>query len=471
MAFSFEQVQRASQIQTQRLNQQQIQSLKILAMSSQDLAKEIYSAVEKNPALEIVSDPLSDSSFKLKKSFDNTRVGKTSASGAEKSDAFQEALESKADTRESLQEHLLLQFNVMSLSSDEIDLGRRLIENLDKNGFHILAPISLLDSKRPHQNKKMLESVMQKIQNLDPVGVCCTNTEESLFIQAKSKLNAPFALLFILDGHFDFLNPPIISKIASKITLFVEENKKLKFNKINLKPIEAISEKDIECALTFIRTLDPFPARQYNSENASYIVPDVYVEKIISDEDVLGEKPNYRIRMANDNFPKIAISKEYEKLVKSVSEKEKKFAKESVKDAKVFLESLEYRNETIVKACKIIVNTQLPFFEKGPRYLLSLRQKDVAKKLGVHAATISRMANSKFIQCQWGLFAIKYFFTNGKEEIKNQIQNIIESHTQNQKNLSDKRISEILSLNGVKVARRTVAKYRSELNIDTSYIR
>ena len=89
----------------------------------------------------------------------------------------------------------------------------------------------------------------------------------------------------------------------------------------------------------------------------------------------------------------------------------------------------------------------------------------------VHAATISRMANSKFIQCQWGLFAIKYFFTNGKEEIKNQIQNIIESHTQNQKNLSDKRISEILSLNGVKVARRTVAKYRSELNIDTSYIR
>ena len=231
--YGLEQVQRASQIQTLRMSQQQIQSMKMLAMNAQELRTEIYKEVEKNPALEIVNDPFASGMTTVKKistlPIDYTHLGRSSASGEEASDDFQSMLENSADMRESLQDHLMEQLNLLRLSPSEQELGKRLIYNLDNNGYHILAPISLLDRNDPLQNEVMLNKLIAILQGMDPVGICCINVEESLYIQALATDNAPDLALFILDGHLDFLDPPLVQSVIKKINNFIVSRHKMVF--------------------------------------------------------------------------------------------------------------------------------------------------------------------------------------------------------------------------------------------------
>ncbi len=509
----FQQTQRVSQIQTQRMSQQQIYSLNLLAMSSQDLRSEIYAAVDKNPALEISQDPLASGTEYVRKvtraPADYLHIGKTSAAGELKSDNFQDILESKADERETLQDHLLSQLNVMKLSSGERELGIRLIENLDTSGFHILAPDSLLDGSHPAWNRRMLDKCIDIIRRLDPVGTCCTNIQESLYVQAIIRKDAPAAALFILNGHFDFLDPPLPVRILKKIEAYVKEQAELSFaasasGKNQLDTISRFSIKDIEAALSFIKTLDPHPARQFGASGNIYVVPDVYVTRIpvsIENDDfernlvASGRNFSFRVSLADNVLPNVELSSVYiEAKPEEVTRSDKKFITSAVREAKVFIENLNFRENTIGKACCAIVRAQIAFFEKGPRYLVPLRQKDIADVIGVHEATVSRMANSKYLQCEWGLFAIKYFFTGAvaqtsvepseedrpdrlpatglsKESVKYEIKQILASQQEDDKPFSDQKIADLLESRGIKVARRTVAKYRAELKIDSSYLR
>ena len=172
---------------------------------------------------------------------------------------------------------------------------------------------------------------------------------------------------------------------------------------------------------------------------------------------------------------------------------EQKFVSDSVRDAKSFISNLEFRELTITKAVCAIVKAQIEFFKRGPRYLVPLRERDIAQAIGVHEATISRMANSKYLQCEWGLFAVRFFFTNAvthikpagfsgaeekdispvpsKESVKYEIAQILSESAKSEKHLSDQKISQLLENRGIKIARRTVAKYRHELNIGSSYLR
>ena len=531
-----QQTQRASQIQTQKMSQQQIYSLNLLAMNSEDLRSEIYAASDKNPALEITKDSsLSGSDVpKISKGpSDYTRVGSVSASGQEKSDMFQEALESHPDERCTLQEHLLSQLNLLKIPPEKYELSKKLIENLDSSGFYILAPVTLLDKDNPQQTEPLLESCISLVRHLDPLGICCANFQESLFVQASYLPDAPQAALFLLDGHFDFLDPPRSLRILKRIKSFTEEKNKMTFA-VEDAPAsdyhpENFTQKDIEDALSFIRTLDPHPARQFGSSSNAYVVPDVYVTKIPVSSDLNDENHravsgstisgrgqfSYRVTMADNVLPSVALSPGYVEIdKKTVSKADKQFINTSLQEAKVFIENLNFRNETIIKACSEIVRFQLAFFEKGPKYLAPLRQKDVADAIGVHEATISRMASSKYIQCEWGLFPVKYFFTNAvssikdvvtepaknivkaaagniaqtetdavrsgsdsepeiisKESVKYEIEQIVKAQKNGEKRLSDQKIADLLEKRGIKVARRTVAKYRSQLNIDSSYSR
>ena len=218
--------QNMAQAQVQRMSQAQIMSLNMLAMSSADLRNEIYSFAEKHPALEIVRDSLesgvSSSHQQLSNSLrfsDNTHYGSSSASALEASDNFQSALESNADDRESLSDHLEHQLNSMNLSADEKELCLKLIYNLDKKGFHILSPLSFLKTDNPIHTEDFLNHCLCLVQNLDPVGCCTGNYRESLFVQAKISGKASSTSLFFLESseHFEFLNPPQITKIQKKI--------------------------------------------------------------------------------------------------------------------------------------------------------------------------------------------------------------------------------------------------------------
>ena len=502
--------QNMAQAQIQKMSQAQIMSLNLLSMPASELRNAIYEKAAKNPALVVTEDKFQDGEKdvnpKTRTMFsDNTRYGKATLAQSQASDNFQAALENKEDFREPLQDHLLHQLNSMNLSHDEKNLCEKLIYNLDGNGFNILAPESLAgkDAQSHGQTQEFLEKCKWIVQNLDPAGTCANNFEESLLIQAKIKGNASKCTVFLLN-HFDFLNPPQVQKIKKKIESYFKENARLKFN-TDQDYFEHDDEEDIEESLEFIKSLDPFPARNFGSGQTSYVIPDVKIEEVENPDKKSGTA--LAVSLSREIRPKIAVAKDYENLIEKTkvadgdtsvkAERQKaevKFARSSVNDAKVFIESVEYRESTILKSCQIIAQAQKDFFEKGPKYLLPLRQKDVAEKLKVHETTISRMANSKYISCKWGVFPISYFFTNAagsakdekdkikddgntvaepsslsKEAVKAQIAELLEEHKNDRKAPSDQKLSDMLAEKGIKIARRTVAKYRNELNISSSY--
>ncbi|MCK9171281.1 MAG: RNA polymerase factor sigma-54 [Treponema sp.] len=481
--FSYGQVQRVSQVQKQILSQKQIQALNLLAMNSQDLSAEIYKAVDANPALEVVNDSsVPDVPARVSSSLpgDNTRIGSVTASGIEKAEKYQEAYENAADTRETLQDHLLFQLNVMKLSSAEKALGEALIRNLDENGWHILAPVSLLDKSRSEQNQKMLGKVVDIVQRLDPEGTCCNNMEESLLVQAEIRGDAPPLALFILDGHIDVLysndSTPDIDRICRKLKKLKDERSKLMFAAASGQDESDITSDDVKRAIAFISRLNPHPAQGFGRSASQYVHPDVLITKVDGEmrsfdplKEMLvpcGENSYYQIALANDFLPEVRIARGLEGAGY-------KGLKKNITAARQFLENLAYRKSIIIRACGIIVRIQEKFFSlSGKGYLEPLTQRSLAEELGVHESTVSRMANEKYIQSPWGqLFPVKYFFTNTQDKVKFAIKQILENQAAGVKPLSDRAVAELLEKQGVHAARRTVAKYRSALNIETSYFR
>jgi RNA polymerase sigma-54 factor len=481
--YGYGQVQQASQVQKQILSQRQIQALNLLAMSSQDLSAEIYKAVGENPVLELVNDsPSAGGTVRSSSSYpaDNTRIGTATASGIEKAEKYQEAYENAADTRETLQEHLLFQLNVMKLSLDEKSLGEALIRNLDENGYHTLAPVSLLDKSRPAQNTAMLTKLIDIIRRMDPEGTCCNNMAESLLVQARIKGGAPELALFILDGHIDVLysndSTPDMERIRRRLVKLQQERRRLLF--ADTSPVDAmeITAGSVRDAIAFISRLNPHPAQGYGRSVSQYVRPDVVITKEegeIRNFDSLREvlvpctkESYYRIVPADDFLPEVRI-------VPGLDASKNKGLKKNITAAQQFLENLAYRKSVIIKACGIIVRTQMLFFmSDGRGYLEPLTQISLARELEVHESTVSRMANEKFIQSPWGqLYPIKYFFTNTQDKVKFAIKQLLENHQESKKPLTDRELTESLAAQGIKIARRTVAKYRASLNIDSSYFR
>lgn len=537
MALNFSQTQKISQKQVQKLSQVQIQSLKYLAMNSLDLKNEIYAEVEKNPALEIKSDGEDSSPEQFDAAeknggehfSDDTKIRGTTDSGRTKSDAFQEIIESKADTRETLSEHLLSQFALAKLPENQRVLGEKLIRNLDKNGFHILAPVSFLNYGE--DTEQDLAHCLSVIQNLEPCGCCCTNIEESLLIQAKARKNPPEAALFLLDGHLDFLDPPNAAKVLKKIRDFVKNEKNKSFSTDSFDGAEQFDEEQIQNAIQFIQTLNPHPAGGFSSAENPFIAPEIFVKKIPfadsgiipgakivsetgSEENPVHPAHSFIVQTSRGILPEVTVSKEYTELLKTghLPPGQQDTVKKLVQDGKTFLESLQFRDDSVFQAAVAIVKAQTSFFENGPGNLVVFRQKDLAQILGVHETTVSRIANNKYLECEWGIFPLKYFFVNGvpqssaksapdipsekkspeenpqteifprpesqktpqiisKDKILFEIQAIISAQPPGEKQLSDQKLADLLSEKGIKVARRTVAKYRAQLGVKSSYDR
>ena len=482
--------------QQQKLSQQTIQAINLLSVPTLELSEKIYEEVEKNPALEIVKDASVESvSVKLNSSKNDA------VSSSSDSDVFQSFLESSPSRNETLQEHLLLQLHISSLSDEEKSIAEKIIQSLDNRGY-FTTPLEELfsDFYQPVENsvdKKVLE-VLNKIQKFDPVGVICKNLQESLELQAKSKLflsennyeNEDYLdldsetknlILEILHSHFELLEKPRANLIQKKL---------------NEKGIDCTLSQ-VETSLEFIRSLDPYPAREFSTENPIFIRPDVFIRRLSQEEireanDEELKKYPFAIDLIKSNLPTIKISKDFLKYQNENSQ-----TKKAVKEAKSFLEAIEQRNSTLIKVCVEIVKHQKDFFEKGAKFLKPLRLKDVAQDIGVHETTVSRISNAKYIQCEWGLFEVKYFFSNAvnvqskdiisdkdnssnknqnsqekilsKESIKQELLSILQE--EEGKNLSDQKLSDKLAQRGINIARRTVAKYRKELNFDSSYDR
>lgn len=460
------QSQRPGLIQEQRLklSPQMLQGIQILAMPLQDLHARIQEEIEANPALEIIDEkkPLSLEELIPKTrdnedaAFDNSsdpgfrtvEYSSYSAYGDEQSEAKRQFIENVLARPESLQDHLIWQLRLQPLPEEYFQLGETLIRNLDGNGFHREDPYLLVSE----DNHQALRHVMEIIQSFDPVGTCVKDSVESLLVQAR-QADAPELVLSILSEHLPLLEKGRARELAKALKT---------------------PESKIEEAIEFIQKLSPFPGRIFSDSEPQYVIPDLMVIK---------REGEFILVLNDEEIPVLGVNSFFDEVLTSHpdSREVKQFVAGRIRDARWFIQTIQLRNNTLLKVAKAIVEFQRDFFLKGPKYIVPLTLKGIAGEIGVHETTVSRLTNGKYIQTDFGVFELKYFFSNAvsgtnsrgtqfsKEGVKAIIREILEE--EKGKTLSDQKISELLEKRGVKIARRTVAKYRGELDIQSSYDR
>jgi RNA polymerase sigma-54 factor len=452
-------------LQEQRLkmNPQLYQSIQLMAMPIQELKFTIREELEKNPALEVIEEKAEESLESAEQTaeranddydlFENSSdPGYTRRLNEEASDSKRQFMEGALSRPENLHEHLIWQLRVQRISPAEFQVGELLIQNLDDNGFHIEDPETLVRGAE----RDIVPRMMELIRSLDPVGTCTTDSRESLVVQAGLDPDAPESTCDVLQKHLDLLEKGKYAEIARKLK---------------------ISQERVLEILEFIKTLEPFPGRQYSTSKSTYVIPDLLVTK---------KEGEFVLILNDEEIPVLGINPFFDEIMKNgkgKSEKNvKKFVNSNVKDARWFIRSIHQRNQTLLKIAKAIVEFQRDFFIKGPKYLVPLTLKDIAEEVEVHETTVSRITTAKYVQTEWGIFELKHFFSNSisgagsqgsrfsKEGVKEIIREIIEEDDSD-KHLSDQKISDLLKKQGINIARRTVAKYRNELDIDSSYRR
>ncbi len=449
------------QTQKLKLSPQMLQSIKIMSLPLFDLRARIEQELEENPALERTEDEKTlsidstlDSSFDStpEKSdedsyFENTSdPGTISTYDQDASNAKQSFMENALSQPETLQDHLVWQLRLQPLSHELIDIGELLIHNLDMNGFHIEEPQYLLS---PEQCEH-IHTLIPMIREFDPVGCCTSNYIESLEVQASLLEDVPQSIYVIIREYLSVLSKGKVQEIAGKLSVPPEE---------------------VEHCRHILRSLTPFPGQEYTHIHPGYVVPDVIV---------IREKDDWRIIVNEDELPVLGLNNFFSEIEENRKSKEASdFVRTKIRDARWFINSIRQRNNTLQKVAVSIVKYQRDFFLTGPKGIVPLILKDVAEDIGVHEATISRLTRGKYMQTEYGIFELKYFFTNavkgfrggggayGKVAVKEIIREILET----QSNFSDQKISDLLEKRGIKIARRTVTKYRKELHISSSYER
>jgi len=460
------QFQKPVLIQEQRLkmNPQLFQSIQLMTLPLQELKFRIQEELEANPALEVVEDrstvsidteaPARNERNEEYDYFENSSDPGYTQSGYddEAGDAKRKFMEGALSRPESLHEHLVWQLRLQPISEEEFALGEFLIRNLDDNGFY-REPIEILV---PEDQLPAAERVMAIIRTFEPVGTCVRDYRESLIVQTRLNPVAPEYTLEILADYLDLLERGKYAEISRKL--------------------KTDEQSVLEC-LEFIKGLEPFPGRQYSNDKSTYVIPDLMVKM---------KEGQFVIIMNDEEIPVLGINPFFKQMQVTPPQAPQKdvrqFVRSNLKNARWFIQSIHQRNQTLLKVSRAIVEFQRDFFVRGPKYLKPLTLKDIAGEVGVHEATVSRITNGKYVQTEWGIFELKYFFSNSisgsgstgsrfsKEGVKQTIKEILESEKQ-EKHLSDQRIAELLAKRGINIARRTVAKYRKELDISSSYER
>lgn len=462
------QFQHPSLVQRQKfmMNPQTYQSIKLMELPIVDLREKIDEELERNPALEVLEDPSTvslDAATTSPKDdyelFESTSdSGFVSAGGEAAADERRRFLEGALSHPETLQEHLLWQVRLEPIDDDIRRLCELLIQNLDADGFH-KEPVRVL---LPTENPKMIEKAVKTVQALDPAGTCTENYRESLKIQIGLLPDAPKGILTAL-SHLDLFERGRTADAAKQMGCTAEE-------------ANVIFAK--------IKELSPFPGRNFAGADTRYVVPDIQVTKKEGEFVIILNEEEIPVLGINPFFMKVASGARDRPAGKPGSAKDDKpvrdFAQENIKEARWFINAINQRNHTLLRVSRAIVEFQRSFFMHGPKYLVPLTLKDISDELDLHETTVSRTANSKYMQTEWGIFALRHFFSNSitgtgsggskysKEGVKEIIREIIVSE---QSNLSDKEIMGLLANRGITLARRTVAKYRNELDLGSSFDR
>ena len=492
--------QRLQQKLLQKLSPQQIQLIKLLEIPTMELEQRIKKEMEENPALEEgeaeeeidnndddisdddenldedfeeeVEEPKKDEEFSLEDYIDDdddeTPYYNLNVNNYSKDDDRKEFIYSTGST---FHESLTSQIGLRFLTPQQTKLAEYLIGNLDEDGYLRREISSIVDDLAFLQNEttteKELLEILEIIQQLDPPGVAARSHQECLLLQITRKDNRNPAIrhaISILSEQFDEFTKKHFDKIIKKLS---------------------ITESELKTAVDEIIHLSPRPGNSFSdpqNKNIHQITPDFVLDN--SDGKLY-------VSLNSRNAPELRVSQAYTNMIqnfqanKNKKDKREKeaitFARQKVDSAKWFIDALEQRQNTLLITMNAIVGYQQDFFREGDETMMKpMILKDIADITGLDISTISRVANSKYVQTQFGIFSLKFFFSEsmqndaGEEvstrEIKKILQDEIEKENKHNP-LTDEELAEVLLQRGYPIARRTIAKYREQLNIPVGRLR
>ncbi len=433
------------------------QAISLLQLNRLELKEHIREVLESNPLLEREDEadsasaddesPEQEVEFEEDIGFDDLPDGYSVSNEAPRYDEF---ISDRAD--ESLQQHLLWQANLSGFSTTDEAIARAIIYALDDDGYLKDDLDSLRASLAPEYlvSRDEVSAVLERVQHFEPVGVACRDLAECLLVQLEARSSSTPGLglaVHIVKHHLDTLAQQDMDRLV-RATGF--------------------DRADVLAAVALIRTLNPHPCSRFGSDEENYIVPDVYIHP-------RGE--GWRVVLNPDSDPGLRLNKMYTNLVRKSRGEEKQYLKDRLQEARWLISGLEMRNQTLLAVTEAIVKRQHRFFNEGEIAMQPLLQREVAEQVGVHESTVSRATTHKYAHTPRGTFELKHFFSvaiTGQDgqpiaatAIKAQLRRLIQEEPAG-KPLSDQALVEALGIRGIRLARRTVAKYREQLGIPGS---
>ncbi len=428
----------------QLMNEQQLrlsltptlkQSIDILQLNSLDLASYLQEIATENPVIDV-------------EFHDFGALWSRRRKAPVDSDVTKDMIDLQQARGLTLEEELLRQIRLSDESQAVKEAACFLAGNLTETGF---LDITLEQACMLHQVPvQVMERGLQLLQQQDPPGIGARNLQECLDIQIRRDPTAPSLASVIVNEHFLDLAYGRWDHIRKK---------------------QAVSAEQVSTAVAYIRTLQPRPGLLYGDAPAVAIIPDGQVYR---------EGNRNVVRIFDDYLPKINIQHEYTSLVSQSSSEAHHYIKQKVQQATWIIRCIKQRKQTLYQVMHAIFEFQHEFLRHGDKSLKPLRLKDISERLCIHESTVSRAVQNKFIQTPSGIVPLKHFFTNAitnedgqatsQPTIKNRIKELIDQEDKRNP-LSDNRLAELLKKEGIHVSRRTVAKYREELNILSSFLR
>jgi RNA polymerase sigma-54 factor len=457
---------RPALIMTPRLQQ----ALKLLQVPTLELQQILKQEMIQNPLLEEV-DEVTESEDLAKEDSPEEKANEEAADPAEEdpidwSEYMQdgaldrvyvpqqetsvEFLEKVPITRTSLAESLLEQLHFLELSPSDLTLAEFLIGSLDERGW-LATPLDEV-AQATGQPLEHCERMLKVIQALEPVGVGARDLRECLLIQLEARNETDTLAWKLIHDQFDNLVNRRFPEIARQLKVTPEE---------------------VQVAADAIATLNPKPGLQVSSEDPRYVVPDLVVERVNDD---------YIVMLNDRHLPRLRISAAYEGVMRGKTKSEctagevktREYIQGKLNSARWLIQTIEQRRRTMIKVMNCIIREQREFFDRGIAFLRPLTLQQVARQIDMHESTVSRVCSAKYVQTPRGVFELKFFFSSGLETedgedvsartARDIIKTLIDEEVKKEPH-SDQRIAELLHEKGLKIARRTVAKYREQLNI------
>ncbi|SHM35027.1 RNA polymerase, sigma 54 subunit, RpoN/SigL [Chitinophaga jiangningensis] len=479
----------------QKLSPQQIQLMKLLQVPTVNLEERIKEELEENPALEYGEEAHEDE-FKEQDEFesdddefepdgsesdyDNIDISEYVNDGDDevadyklRDDNYPDPDESNKTipvrVETSFHEHLLSQLGMLELDDRQNAIAEQIIGSIDDDGYLRREVSAIVDDLSFSQNvstdEEEIRELIKKIQEFDPPGVCCSDLKECLLLQLKRKPQDDPGVrtaYLILENYFDEFTKKHYEKIQKALSL---------------------SDEALKESINQIIRLNPKPGGNYATLNKaeSYVLPDFFI---------LNNSGKLELTLNSRNAPDLRISGGYREMLKEYDRGDKKdkrqkeavlFIKQKIDAAKWFIDAIKQRQHTLLSTMESIMDYQREFFLTGDETTMKpMILKDIADRTGLDISTVSRVANSKYVQTEFGTFKLKFFFSeslstdSGEEvstrEVKKILSDLIEAENK-RKPLSDEHLTKMLQDKGYNIARRTVAKYREQLNIPVARLR